>query len=130
MGLDNFFKRSKNSPKNVKFPEGLHLFGGMFSGHGSDGSFRGKVYDEFFSANTSVSLYQDIPPGGVALVASELARLLEAHPNEGWDAERGWVPDDPTLMLKQGGVTAQEVRDLAALFASAAEQKMKLVAWY
>ena len=44
MGLDNFFSKSEASPQEVTFSQELKLCGGMLSGNGSDGSFRGKVY--------------------------------------------------------------------------------------
>lgn len=66
MGLDSFFKMPKNPDEEVKqynLPEFAEpypsLCGGMFSGDGTDGSFRGKVYNPFIEELTGVSLYEE-----------------------------------------------------------------------
>lgn len=51
----------------------IHLIGGMFSGDGTDGSFRGKCYAEFVEAITATSLYEDfIQPYETKLMAQKL----------------------------------------------------------
>jgi hypothetical protein len=101
----------------------------MFSGHGSDGSFRGKVYNDFFSKELDCSLYDDMDSEQVAECAKKLETLLAAHPTEAWD-DKGWRSDVPSSELGYSGVTNQELRDLAKLFRAASEQHLKLVAWY
>ena len=73
MGLDTYarqpFEQTEQSEKVLKQARkireahfgdvGNSLVGGMFSGHGSDGSFRGKVYDEDVERITGESLYQE-----------------------------------------------------------------------
>jgi hypothetical protein len=131
MGLDNYFKRTVPSPDTITFPEGLRLCGGMFSGHGSDGSFRGKVYVQFFEQNLGVSLYSELNRDEVAEIAEKLSVLVKTHPDQAWNGNlECWQEDAPSQDLGYYGVTAQEVKDLAALFQSAAEQKLRLVASY
>jgi hypothetical protein len=131
MGLDNYFERTSASPENVSFPDGLRLCGGMFSGHGSTGSFRGKVYREFFSENLGVDLYNEATPAMVSFITEQLAALIIEYPDQAWDGnEKQWVPDAPSAELGYYGVTAQEVKDLATLFHAASEQKLKLVSSY
>lgn len=129
MGLDNFFEETEQSPNEIAFPPDLHLCGGMFSGHGSSGSFRGKVYTEFFQQELEVSLYSDQTPEDVAKIAEKLAALLCQHPNEAWE-EKWLSADTPYRDLGYYGVSSQEIRDFAALFKAAAEQHLKLEASY
>jgi hypothetical protein len=89
MGLDNFASRSPDDI--VLSEEDLHAFqdshiqlcGGIFSGDGCNGSFRGKVYAEYVLEITGESLCAEwIPPETVkemylAMVAYEMARKLE-----------------------------------------------------
>ncbi len=141
MGLDNFFERTLESPERVIFPAQVQLCGGIFSGNGSDGSFRGKVYDEFFTQELSHTLYDTLEPDAVADAANQLEYLVETHQGEAWgiqpkaedDAEAdeyAWRPDAGSAELGYHGVTNQELRDLACLFRAAADQKLKLVAWF
>lgn len=63
MGLDSYFgiRQDNGEIESVKVVfEGRtpSLCGGMFSGDGCDGSFRGKVYDDYVTVVTGVSLYQ------------------------------------------------------------------------
>lgn len=52
------------------------LVGGMFSGDGADGSFRGKVYDEFIRAVTKRTLYEEQDNESVMQMAEMLACYL------------------------------------------------------
>jgi hypothetical protein len=58
MGLDSYFKIKKYETPDWKELD-IHLCGGMMSGHGSDGSFRGKVYSNMIEELTGHSLYQE-----------------------------------------------------------------------
>lgn len=130
MGLDNYFERTEGTgSQEISFPDGLRLCGGMLSGHGSDGSFRGKVYTEFFRENVGVDLYSNFNPGQVAEVTMRLAEIVKTHAGQAW-GEEGWQEDAPSEKLGYYGVTAQEVRDLMSLFNAASEQRLQLVASY
>lgn len=71
MGLDTYAlpsEHGKLSKKDMQaFKEaGIRLCGGILSGYGDDGSFRGKVYSDTIHKITGYSLYQDwIPPEDV-----------------------------------------------------------------
>jgi len=131
MGLDNYFKRTVLSPDTIIFPEDLHLCGGMFSGNGSDARFRGKVYVQFFQQNLDTNLYSVSNRDEVAQIAEKLSALVQAHPDQAWNGNaQCWQQDAPSEDLGYYGVTAREVRDLASLFQSAAEQELQLVASY
>lgn len=61
MGLDSFFRKPSKTDQIVEitFDPDVNLIGGMFSGHGSDGSFRGKCYESWVEPITGQSLYQE-----------------------------------------------------------------------
>lgn len=84
MGLDTYAVKVERADAGL-FKDVRGLCGGMFSEDGSDGSFRGKVYDEVVEAATGRSLYQElIPPGEVA----EMSELYDAW-LEQWVKENG-----------------------------------------
>ena len=57
MGLDSYFKVKKY--EDITFSEDINLCGGMFSGNGYDGSFRGKVYAQLIEAASNISIYEE-----------------------------------------------------------------------
>lgn len=64
MGLDTYAQPSKDGELSDEDMQafqqaGISLCGGILSGNGSDGSFRGKVYDRLISDITGQSLYQE-----------------------------------------------------------------------
>lgn len=122
MGLYCYMRRTAKSPKEVVFPSDLHLYG-------REGSFRGKVYTEFFLSNLRIDLYNDLFADQMPKVAQALANLLKEHPGQAWDDESGWFPDG-TRKERYYTVRAQEVADLAALFQAAADQYCEMAAWY
>ena len=82
MGLDTFAARTPQDEelgeKDSRAFAGIVLCGGMHSG--SDGCFRGKVYDSLIEGVTGVSLYQEwITPE----VVREMAAALEACDRSG-----------------------------------------------
>jgi len=91
MGLDTF---AAHTPEDIELTEddlqafkdaNISLCGGIFSGDGCDGSFRGKVYAEYVLDVTGESLYAEwLPPETVtemyqSMAAYELARALEVE---------------------------------------------------
>lgn len=72
MGLDTFASRS---PEDIELTDedlkafseaNIELCGGIFSGGGNDGSFRGKIYALMILDITGMSLHQEwIPPENV-----------------------------------------------------------------
>jgi len=120
MGLDSrFLFPDDEIPESLK---DLNLCGGMFSGDGSDGSFRGKVYEGFLAAITegNFSLYQ-----------------FEQEPEDykiAVDALREWVTRGrgayTSLIDPYFNVSNQEVRDLQLLFSVAYKHNATLIGWW
>jgi hypothetical protein len=125
MGLDSYLGRliinedghKELSIKGLKFPK-THLCGGMCSGDGSDGSFRGKVYAGFIDYISDENLYED------NINLEKIAGALEGYIADHKDDR----PKKDTLMCY--GNTWGEVKDLAKLFRYAADQKLDYHAWY
>lgn len=86
MGLDTYARKDVSCECGQgtvkKLPEaaaaafegaGISLVGGMFSGNGNTGSFRGKVYSQLVEAATGQSLYQEwIEPETVRQMADAI----------------------------------------------------------
>jgi hypothetical protein len=116
MGLDSYFKiKQYHTPKFDTLPA-LHLCGGIMSGNGQDGSFRGKVYDQFITRVTGQSLYEfEIEHQVICNMAKAL--------NE-WNYAT--VSDKETY-----GITEEEFNDLKLLFNAAAEMEdCVLIGWW
>lgn len=119
MGLDCYLER--RDKEEVKFPEDINLCGGMFSGNGSDRSFRGKVYNEIFETLTGYSLYSDLNEGQVAVCAEILSEKVDKLYKD---------LDDSHEIDGDWSTTVGELRDLVKLFNSAAENNCIMIAWY
>jgi hypothetical protein len=79
----------------------INLVGGMFSGNGNDGSFRGKVYNHIVQAATGDSLYEE------------------------------WIaPEDVARMSGQLDEFANDVEQLCRYFTVCKEQGLGLVGWW
>ena len=75
MGLDSYARNNNGSElteEQEKLFDGIELCGGMFSGNGCGGSFRGKVYNNFIQDISGVSLYTE------ELEVCEVTRIVEA----------------------------------------------------
>lgn len=86
MGLDTYAVMVKEDGEfefadPALFKDVGSLCGGIFSGNGNDGSFRGKVYDQVVEEATGETLYQElIPPETVARMSEAFDGWLAAHP--------------------------------------------------
>jgi len=100
------------------------LCGGMFSGFGSGGSFRGKVYATFIEEVTGISLYtEEIDRDFVALMATRLERYLAAyeHPQT----------DEPTDFVEsEYQPEAAQLAGLVAWFRAAADGGYSVLGWW
>ena len=116
MGLDTYAVieedgQRKRAPADA-FPADLRLCGGLLSGHGDTGSFRGKVYSDLIESITGESLYQEfIPPATVA----EMSRKLDADDGSGFEDE---------------GLGYKDLPDLRRFFAVCRERGFGLVGWW
>jgi len=115
MGLDNFWKKSKDESGVIEGD--FKICGGMLSGNGND-SFRGKVYDRFVEDVTGVSLFGDpetceTPNETVKQMADDLeATEWRDSYVENYDIEE------------------EEFKDLVKMFRLHADAGHYLVAWY
>lgn len=115
MGLDSYLFRKKVGDTQFELPH--PLVGGMFSGHGCDGSFRGKVYDSFVEAVTGKSLYvEEAGPYYVRDIAEGLQRFLDGNP--------------PDSVFEMHGISREEAVALAALFHQAADKGCSYIGWW
>jgi len=90
MGLDTYAaKKSNNSEERVPLSDSLFqhippvLVGGLLSGHGSSNSFRGKVYDDFITHISDMTLYsEEIPNLQVHIIVAALQDFLDKKPSQ------------------------------------------------
>jgi len=121
MGIDTFASRS---PEDIVLTEedlsafrdaNIQLCGGVFSGDGSDGSFRGKVYAMMIMDITEQSLVQEwIPPETVREMYSAFANC---DPQQVFD-EYGWTRGTPDELL-----------DLRKFFKVCSDRGLGLINW-
>ena len=124
MGLDSYLFKEK--PGDTQFDLPMGLVGGMFSGHGSDGSFRGKVYEGVFNYLTEgETLYtEEADNSWVRMVASRMRKNLD-------EAQK-----DPESMkallrfLNRSDYDMLEVEALVQLFEQAGEKGCKYGGWW
>lgn len=123
MGLDVYFTKSVGpgmTAEPPEFPRKVSLCGGMFSGHGENGSFRGKVYSPFIeeaiSCDPEYSLYKELTP-------NQLIELAD------WIDE--WLSNnDGNTFTFQYELNRQEIEDLALTFRVFGEAGYGTYAWY
>ena len=127
MGLDTYACRSIQDGELTQqelaaFGQAdIHLCGGLASGDGSDGSFRGKVYDMFMQEITGVSLYQEfISP---EVVKQMCVSLQDCQPSDMVD-----------IMNREGTnfnhLTNKDILELQKFFGVCAEQGLGLAGWW
>jgi hypothetical protein len=151
MGLDCYIVHGNDRDKPFTHEDddrikNVRLCGGLFSGGGSDGSFRGKVYEpiiqELSKGRHTWYIDQDedayIPSVALKEQADLLAELIQAK-TEIAD-EEGDTYDDDTIIYTTGynyaphgkgeEFTLKEIRDLETLLRVAAERRAVMTVWY
>ena len=151
MGLDCYIVHGNDRDKAFTHEDDerikdISLCGGMFSGSGSDGSFRGKVYDpiiqELSEGRHTWYIQQDedayIPSVALKEQADLLAELIQTK-TEIAD-EEGETYDDDTIIYTTGynyvphgkgeDFTLKEIRDLETLLRVASERGAVMTVWY
>lgn len=119
MGLDVFFNKRVGPGMTAEVPEferEINLCGGMFSGSGADGSFRGKVYSPFTEDAIGTSLYEDLTADQCVQLGRDIAEWLAENPGETF-----------TFGYE---LTRQEIEDLALMFTTFGEAGYGTWAWY
>ena len=121
MGLDTFASRSSDdielSEEDLRaFEEAeISLCGGIFSGDGGDGSFRGKVYALDILEITGESLYQEwISPDTVCEMHRAFATYESSMVKEGQEID----------------VTDIEISNLCKYFRVCCERGLGLINWW
>ena len=150
MGLDCYIVHGNDRDKAFTHEDDerikdVNLCGGMFSGGGSDGSFRGKVYEpiiqELSEGRHTWYIQQDedayIPSVALKEQANLLAELIQAKIDI--IEEEGETYDDDTIIYTTSSdytpfdgeeFTLKEIRDLETLLRVAAERGAVMVVWY
>jgi len=145
MGLDCYIVHGNDRDKAFTSEDDerikdIQLCGSMFtSGHGSDGSFRGKVYDpliqELSGGEHTWYIDQDednfIPSDKLKEQAELLSELLTAVVSI--IEEENETMDDDTIVYQTKGeeeYTYKEVHDLMTLLRVASERRAVMCVWY
>ena len=149
MGLDCYIVHGNDRDKGFTSIDDerlkdIQLCGGLFSGSGSDGSFRGKVYDpliqELSDGEHSWYIEQDedayIPSDILRQQADLLESFLEVL-DEDYTAEKRELKDDDIVYTThkrfspyEEEYTLKEVKDLMTLLRVAAERRAVMCVWY
>jgi hypothetical protein len=141
MGLDCYIVHANNrdEPFTYKDDERLkdiNLCGGILSGGGSDGSFRGKVYEPLLDElmNTMGIWHKDedddyiVSADELKEQADTLADFIVAITEE-----HGDLDDHDTVYITHDGwaeYSYKEVKDLETLLRAAAESKAVMHVWW
>lgn len=149
MGLDCYIVHGNDRDKGFTSIDDerlkdIQLCGGLFSGGGSDGSFRGKVYNpliqELSDGEHSWYIEQDedayIPSDILRQQADLLESFLEVL-DEDYTAEKRELKDDDIVYQThkrfspyEEEYTLKEVKDLMTLLRVAAERRAVMCVWY
>ena len=150
MGLDCYIVHANDRDKAFTSEdddriENVQLCGGLFSGNGFDGSFRGKVYDPLIQelSEGQHTWYIDqededayIPSDKLKEQAELLESFLEVL-DEDYTAEKRELKDDDIVYQThkrfspyEEEYTYKEVHDLMTLLRVASERKAVMCVWY
>lgn len=141
MGLDCYIVHGNNRDKSFTSKDDerikdVSLCGGMFSGGGDDGSFRGKVYapliEELSNGDHTWYIDQDEDAYIPSDTLKEQADLLSGFIVDITD-EHGDLGDHDTVYITKDGwaeYTLKEVQDLETLLRVASERKAVMQVWY
>lgn len=145
MGLDCYIVHANDQDRaftheDDKRIKDINLCGGMLSGDGADGSFRGKAYEPLMDdlMNTSGIWHKsedDNPPYVTSDELKEQADALEELLQLKIECmkEDGETYDDDTIIYHADGwaeYTYKEVKDLMTLLRVASERKAVMHVWW
>jgi len=150
MGLDCYIVHGNDrdkafTSKDDERIKDVSLCGGLFSGYGADGSFRGKVYEpiirQLSEGRHTWYIDQDedayIPSVALKEQALLLRELIQATKEMAED--NGETYDDDTIIYTTSSnytpydgeeFTLGEIQDLETLLRVAAERKAVMTVWY
>ena len=146
MGLDCYIVHSNDREKPFTAEDDprikdINLCGGMCSGHGADGSFRGKWYeplmDELMGDDGIWHMPEDsfgVLPEWLKEQAQALADLLHAVESDAKEEERTLEHDTIIYQTHHYGspyeYNYQEVKDLELLLRCASERGAVMLCWW
>ena len=151
MGLDCYIVHGNDRDKPFTHEDDerikdVRLCGGLFSGGGSDGSFRGKVYDPIIQelSESKHTWYIDqvednfIPSDVLKEQADLLADLIQAKVDLANEDEGRIIGDDDIIYTTSSKYTPydgeeftyKEIDDLMTLLRVAAERKAVMTVWW
>tara|TARA_B100000513_G_scaffold39723_1_gene15110 strand:- start:354 stop:785 length:432 start_codon:yes stop_codon:yes gene_type:complete len=143
MGLDCFITHGNDRDKPFTHEDDdrikdINLCGGMLSGHGADGSFRGKVYEPLVGELMDHPYLWHIEGEDAHITSQELKQQADALGQlitaKLEDAE--WfeevIEDDTIIYQSKHGYeyTFKEVCDLETLFRVASERGAVMTVWW
>ena len=141
MGLDCYIVHGNDRDKPFTHEDDerikdVRLCGGLFSGSGSDGSFRGKVYDpliqELSNGDHTWYIEQDEDNYIPTDILEQQADLLSGFIIDITDEHDNKLKDTDIVHTSRDGeeYTLKEVQDLETLLRVAAERKAVMTVWY
>jgi hypothetical protein len=141
MGLDCYIVHGNDrdkafTSKDDERIKDVSLCGGLFSGYGNDGSFRGKVYDpliqELSNGDHTWYIEQDEDNYIPTNILEQQADLLSGFIIDITDEHDDKLKDTDIVHISRHGeeYTLKEVQDLETLLRVAAERKAVMTVWY
>ena len=144
MGLDCYIVHGNDRSKDFTSEDeprikDVNLCGGMMSGHGADGSFRGKWYEPLIDELLETDYLWHIEGEDAHITAQELkeqaealADLLHSVESDAKHLEQTLEPE--TIVYKtdrmEAEYTYQEIQDLELLLRCASERGAVMVCWW
>ena len=147
MGLDCYIVHGNDRDKDFTSEDeprikDVNLCGGMMSGHGADGSFRGKFYepliddlmeDEYIWHLEADDELAHVTAQELKEQAEALADLLHAVESDAKEEERTLEPDTIIYQTHHASpyeYNYQEIQDLELLLRCASEFNARMVCWW
>ena len=143
MGLDCYIVHGNDRDKGFTYEDDdrikdISLCGGMFSGNGANGSFRGKVYEPFVGELMEHPYLWHIEGKDAHITSQELKEQADALGQlitaklEDADELDEVVEDDTIIYQSKHGweYTFKEVCDLETLFRVASERGAVMTVWW
>ena len=141
MGLDCYIVHGNDrdkafTSKDDERIKDVSLCGGLFSGYGADGSFRGKVYDpliqELSNGDHTWYIEQDEDNYIPTDILEQQADLLSGFIIDITDEHDDKLKDTDIVHTSRHGeeYTLKEVQDLETLLRVAAERRAVMTVWY
>ena len=141
MGLDCYIVHANNrdepfTHKDDERIKDVNLCGGMLSGGGSDGSFRGKVYEPLLDElMNTMGIWHKGEEDDYIVSADELKEQADILADfiVAITEEHGDLDDHDTVYITKDGwaeYNYKEVKDLETLLRAAAERKAVMCVWY